>query len=145
VVVRDDLDVLPGWMRRALFATGVMNVLAAVVFSPPAGALRAIGGMPESEQPVYMATITLFVLLFGVAYLWLAVSGRAERFFIAVAAAGKLSFVTVLAWFWAGGTLPLRAFLAGTADLVFAVLFMAWLSGAWAATPHPTSASVTGR
>ena len=143
--MRDDVEMLPGWMRGALFATAVMNILAAVAFSPPAGALRALAGMPEGEQPVYMATITLFVLLFGVAYLWLAVSGRAERFFIAVAAAGKLCFVMLLAWFWAGGTVSLRGLLLGSGDLVFALLFGAWLSGARAHPPHVARVGATGR
>ena len=142
-----DPDVLPGWMRVALLATGVMNVLAAVAFSPPAGAIRALAGMPASEQPVYMASVTLFVLLFGVAYLWLGVSGRAERFFIAVAAVGKLSFVLLLAWFWSAGAVSLRGFLAGTGDLVFALLFAGWLLNAPERVPHVRDGRVgaTGR
>jgi hypothetical protein len=139
----DDAGVLPGWMRGALFATAAMNILVAFAFAPPARAVRALAGFPEGEHPVYLTTVGLFVMLFGVGYLWVAVSGRAERFFIALAAAGKLSFVALLAWFWTGGTLPLRALVAGTADLVFVVLFVAWLSGVGATRVH--AAPATGR
>lgn len=140
----DDADVLPVWMRGALFATAVMNILVAAAFAPSAGAVRALAGMPEAEQPIYLAIVGLFVMLFGVAYLWVAVTGRPERFFIAVAAAGKTGFVALLGVFWAGGTLPFRTFLAGTADLVFAILFVTWLAGARTVRAEPARAAATG-
>jgi len=119
---------LPPWMRGALFATAGMNIVAAVAFLPPARGLRAIIGMPPDGHPLYLATVSMFVLLFGLAYLWAAVEGRAERLFITMAAAGKLSFFVLLVWFWLTGAVPPRAPVAGTADLLFAVLFFGWLS-----------------
>jgi hypothetical membrane protein len=116
-------------MRRALFATAAMNTLGAALFAPSARALRAVAGFPEAEHPLYLATVSMFVLLFGVGYLWAAVAGRAERLFIAVAAAGKLSFFALLVSFWAAGSLPVRAPLVGTGDLVFGILFLIWLYG----------------
>ena len=124
-----DPTTLPTWMRRALYATAAMNVVGAVGFLPPAHALRALAGLPEADHPLYLATVSMFVLLFGFAYLALAVSGRPDRFFIAIAAAGKLSFFALLAVLWLGGALPFRAVMAGTGDLVFGVLFLAWLYG----------------
>ncbi len=124
-----DATLLPVWMRRALYATAAMNVVGAIGFLPPAHALRALAGFPEAEHPLYLATVSMFVLLFGLAYLALAVSGRPDRFFIAVAAAGKVAFFALLTVLWLGGTLPLQAIAAGTGDLVFGALFLVWLYG----------------
>ncbi len=118
---------LPTWMRRTLFATAVMNLLVAAAFVPAGATLRAVAGFPEAGHPFYLLTVGLFVLLFGLGYLWAAVTGRADRLFIAVAAAGKLSFVALLVGLWVAGTLPTRAPVLGMADLVFAMLFLRWL------------------
>jgi len=120
---------LPTWMRRALFATAGMNIVGAALFAPPARALRVVAGFPQGEHPLYLATVSMFVLLFGLAYLALAVSGRPDRFFIAVAAAGKLAFFALLTVLWLGGSLPVQAVGAGSGDLIFGVLFLAWLYG----------------
>lgn len=128
---------LPTWMRGALFATAAMNVVGGIAFLPPAHALRAIGGMPDGGHPLYPTALGALVLVFAVAYLWLAMTGRADRLFIAVATAGKLSFFASLAWFWAVGALPLRAPLAGIGDLVFGVMFSVWLYGGTGAGAEP--------
>ena len=126
---------LPTWMRRALFATAGMNIVAAAAFVPSAASLRAVAGLPEGTHPLYLATVGMFVLLFGVGYLWAALAGRAERLFIALAAAGKSSFFGLLVWFWAAGAVPMRVPVLGTADLIFAVLFWTWLFSAPVRTP----------
>jgi hypothetical protein len=118
---------LPTWMRAALFATAGMNIVAAGGFLPAAGSIRARAGFPESGEPFYLVTVAIFVLTFGLAYLWAAVAGRAERFFITVAAAGKLSFFGLVVSFWAFGDLPARAPLVAAGDLMFAVLFFTWV------------------
>src|SRR5437879_5078087 len=64
-------------MRGALFATAAMNIVGAALFAPSARALRAVAGFPEAEHPLYLATVSMFVLLFGVGYLWAAIAGRA--------------------------------------------------------------------
>jgi hypothetical protein len=117
---------LPTWMRGALFATAVMNGVASIIFLPASQGLRALAGMPDGE-PFYLATVSMFVLLFGIGYLWCAVTGRADRLFIALAAIGKLSFVTLVVSFWAAGALPWRAALTGMGDLPFGLLFLKWL------------------
>jgi len=121
------MTVLPTWMRRALLATAVMNIVAAPAFLPPAVSLRALAGFPEGGHPLYMTTVALFVLLFGVGYLWAGATGYADRLFIALAAGGKLGFFATLVGFWAAGALPLRAAAFGVGDLVFGLLFASWL------------------
>jgi hypothetical protein len=123
------MGLLPTWMRRALLATGVMNVAASFGFVPAAAPVRAFAGLPESAPPVYLLTIGMFILVFGLGYLWLGVTGRADRLFIAISALGKLTFFALLAGFWAAGGLPARAPAFGAADLFFATLFIAWLLG----------------
>jgi hypothetical protein len=126
---------LPTWMRGALFATAVMNTFAAIGFLPSAGAMRARAGLPEADHPLYLAMTSMFVLLFGFAYFWCAIMNRGDRLVLSLGAVGKLTFFTMLVWFWAIGELPFRAPLMGTADLIFAVLFLKWLLSTRAALP----------
>jgi hypothetical protein len=134
-----DEQALPGWMRNALFATAAMNILAAVAFLPPAHRLRALAGFPEADHPLYLIVVSLFVLLFGLAYLGYAMRGHADRLFIALAAAGKLSFFALLVVFWGAGAVPVQAPLSATGDLIFSVLFFAWLYGTPAAFSADTA------
>ncbi len=130
------MTALPTWMRRALFATAAMNVVGAVAFFPSSRALRAIAGLPDDAQPLYLAMVSMFVLLFGLGYLWAALAGRADRLFITIAAAGKLTFFGMLVCFWAAGALSVRGPLTGAGDLIFGVLFVVWLAGAGSAAPR---------
>jgi hypothetical protein len=116
-------------MRRTLFATAVMNGVAAFGFLPSARFARVAAGLPEEAPAVYLLNIGMFVLLFGVGYLWTAMTGRAERLFIALSAVGKIAFFSLLATMWATGTLSIRAPIVGAADLVFGLLFLTWLLG----------------
>jgi hypothetical protein len=116
-------------MRRALVATAIMNVLAALGFLPGAGAVRALAGLPQDGQPLYLLTVALFVGLFGLGYLAAGVTGRPDRVFLGVAAAGKIGFFTLLLGFWIAGSVPLQAPMLGSADLLFGTLFVIWLLG----------------
>jgi hypothetical protein len=121
------MTTLPSWMRVALLATAVMNVAVAPAFLPAGERLRVLAGLPPGGEPFYLAMVAMFVLLFGLGYLWTGATGRADRTFILVAAVGKCSFFALLAGFWLLGGLPLRAPLTGVADLLFGVLFLRWL------------------
>ena len=57
------MNSLPTWMRRALFATAGMNVLAAAGFLPAATSMRALAGLPEGH-PLYLMTVAMFVQQF---------------------------------------------------------------------------------
>lgn len=116
-------------MRRALFATAGMNVAAAMAFLPGASTARALAGFPEEAPSFYLATVGMFVLLFGLGYLWAALLGRADRLFVGVSALGKISFFALVLGFWLAGDLPPRAPALAAADLGFGALFLAWLFG----------------
>lgn len=118
---------LPRWLRIVMLATSVMNIGGAVAFLPSAGSIRDLGGFPDAGHPLYLTTVGLFIFIFGLAYLWSAVTGRADRLFVGVAASGKLGFFGLLTLYWAAGLLPLRALAWGAGDLVFGVLFVLWL------------------
>ena len=124
------MTTLPKWASSALLATALANFFAAAAFLPPAHALRALAGLPDDSHPLYLMTVSLFVLLFGLAYLRWAQTGRANRLFLAIAAAGKLSFFSLLLGFWIAGALPFRAPLTGAWDLAFGIMFLMWLRGA---------------
>lgn len=117
---------LPRWMTTALLATAVMNLAAGMAFLPPAQPLRALVGMPDGE-PVYLATVALFVLLFGVGYAYVGFTGRDERLFLALSAIGKISFVTIVTFYWLAARLPLQAVVTASGDLVFGAMFAWWL------------------
>jgi hypothetical protein len=115
-------------MRNALLATAAMNALGGFAFTPWGAPIRDLAALPSGAHPLYLMIIGVFVLLFGVGYLWTGLTGRADPLFIAIAAAGKLAFFGLLTAFWLAGELSLRAPLAAVGDLVFGTLFVAWLA-----------------
>lgn len=114
------------FFRRALLATAVMNVAGAAALAPPFPALRRLVGVPEAP-PIYGWLLALWILFFGIGYWRLAQADTEERLFLQITAAGKASFVFVLAAAWLAGMLPGTAPLAASPDLLFAALFVARL------------------
>ncbi len=119
---------LPSWMRRAFLATAAMNLAGALTFTPWGEPIRDFAGMPPAPA-IYLLVIGVFVLLFGVGYFVCGATGRADPLFVAIAAAGKLSFFGLLLAFALAGDLPIRAPLSAVGDLVFGGLFVVWLAG----------------
>jgi hypothetical protein len=117
---------LPQWMRRTLLATAVANLAVAAIFLPAAQPMRALAGFPEAP-PFYQYLVALFIALFGLGYLWMAILNRGQRLFIAISAIGKLSFFALTVHLWNSGDLPVRVPVLGAGDLLFAALFAAWL------------------
>lgn len=128
---------LPKWMRAALLATAPMNLLGALVFFPPGRPLRLSMGWPPDGHPIYAATVGLFIFIFGVAYLWTGLTGRADRQFVMLSASGKLAFFLLTVWYWLTGTLSARIPVSALGDLVFAVLFFVWLFQSRPTAPEP--------
>ena len=115
------------WFRRALLATGVLNLGGALTLAPVFPNLRVLAGLPEAGHPLYAWLLALWTLFFGLAYLRLAFAPTPERLFLQVATAGKASFTLLLVAFWLRGVLPIQAPLAGLSDLFFAMVFVVWL------------------
>ncbi len=113
-------------MRYALFATGLMNMAGAVMFVPAFANLRSQLKLPE-PHPFFLWTLAIWIGTFGVCYLWMTVTQRRDRLFVATAAVGKLSFFGLLAVYSATGDLPIATGVSGLPDLMFGVIFVAWL------------------
>ena len=118
---------LQTWMRIALGLTAVMNIGGALAFAPITKAGPETLNLPGPVHPIYLWMIAEFIAVFGVAYGWCAVKGRAPRLFIAIGAAGKLLFFATLVVFWLTGELALKAAAGGIGDLLFGGLFLYWL------------------
>ena len=110
-----------------MLAAAALNLVGAVTFMPRAQALRLMGGFPVLAHPFYLSTIGVFILVFGLVYLWAGVTGKADRQFVAVGAAGKLAFCGLIVRYWWAGLLPTTAVTSGIGDLVIGILFLVWL------------------
>ena len=125
------------WFRRALVATGIVNVLGALTFVPENRATRDLLGLPGNTHPLYLWIIASWIFGFGVAYLWLARQTRPEWLFVGIGAFGKLSFVAILAVAWLTGAIPLRGAVGGLWDLVLGLMFVSWLIAHRDRVPRP--------
>ncbi len=119
---------LPRWMRVDLGATAAMNLVGASAFVPGLSVLREKAGIPLEGHPLYLWIIAEFIFIFGAAYAYCAITARAPRVFISVAAAGKLAFFATILGFWLVGDLPMMAVLVGSGDLIFGCVFLVWLA-----------------
>ena len=117
---------MPAYLRRALAATAVMNLAGSTAFTPLGDGLRALVGIPAAH-PLWPAAVGTFIASMGLGYAALAILGRPERVFLAVAAIGKASFAVLLAGMWLAGEVPVLAAAAGLPDLVFAAIFARWV------------------
>ncbi len=117
---------LENWMRYALFVTALVNLGGAVMFVPAFVSLRSQLGLPE-PHPFFLWTLSIWIGTFGVCYLWMAVSHRRDRLFIAAGAVGKLSFFGLLVVYSVIGDIPVSTAVSGLPDLVFGSIFVAWL------------------
>jgi hypothetical protein len=86
-------------MRYLLMACGLMNLGGVATFAPPFPLLRNQVGLPEAH-PLYLWVLTAWLPLFGVAYFWMGWTGRMDRTFLAVGAAGKATFALILLALW---------------------------------------------
>lgn len=101
--------------------------VGALIFLPAATALRRSVGLLVEGHPFYLSILSLsgFIFIFGVAYLWAGITGRADALFLSVA--GKLFFFGLVVFYWLLGASPLKVPLAASSDLLFALAFIFWL------------------
>lgn len=113
-------------MKFALYATAVMNIFGSFTFIPPFATIRSQFKFPETH-PLYLWILATWIMAFGFCYLWMAVSSRRDRIFVTIAATGKLSFFAIVGAFVATGELPILTLAAVSGDLLFGLVFVAWL------------------
>ena len=76
---------------------------------------------------LYRAFVTVFVLLFGGLYAWLAAQPVVHRPMVAFAAIGKSSAFVLMAALWLADEATLRSVQVITGDLVLAAIYLHWL------------------
>ncbi len=114
-------------MKTVLLATAVMNMFGAVLFMPVFPFFREFFGLPNVTHPLYLWIISSWIFFFGLCYLWLAVTGRRERLFLTIAAAGKLSFAVLMITYWIDGEIPTLAAAGSSGDLFFGSFFLRYI------------------
>jgi hypothetical protein len=114
------------FIRRVLLASAVFNVGGALAFAFPSSVGKLLG-LPPDVPTLYLALVTLFVLLFGGLYAWVALQPRIDRPMVALGAIGKAAAFFVFLGCWAAGEVPARAVLGGAGDLALAAIFAWWL------------------
>ncbi len=113
-------------LRKVLWATVIYNLLGASAFAFPAS-VGKLAGLPVPVPLVYSVMLTLFVLLFGAAYAWLALQPAIDRPMVGFAACGKASVFVAAVVLWATGDASAWLIPGATGDLIFAALFLWWL------------------
>jgi hypothetical protein len=113
-------------LRALLIASGPINAVGAVVFAPPFPFVRQWFGLPDGHA-LYLWVLSSWILVFGIAYFSMGWTGRIDRTFLAVGAAGKTSFSLALMALAAAGDLDPLAVVVGLPDLAMAAVFTAWL------------------
>ncbi len=101
-------------------------MIGAVIFSTPA--LRQLIGLPVPAHSFYGLLIGIWIGLFGLGYLRLALSERYDRTFLAVGALGKLSFFVLALVYFFWSELGVLALLASSIDAVLASTFLLYLA-----------------
>lgn len=117
----------PKWLRCVLLLTGTLNMLGTILFVPEIRSFRELSGFPANSHPLYLWIIASWIFLFGLCYLWLGYTGRNERLFLVIGAAGKFAFVALMFAYALSGDIPLITAFNSLPDLVFAVTFVFWL------------------
>jgi hypothetical protein len=116
------------FLRKVLWTTFFYNVAGSLAFFFPAS-LGQVAALPTPVPPIYSVLLGLFVLLFGAAYLWLALQPTIDRPLVAFAAVGKASVFVAAVALWVTGNGPGGFIPGATGDLIFAILFTWWLWG----------------
>ena len=116
-------------LRASLGVAAAFNLVGAALFAFPGSAASQLAGLPPDAPAVYRGLTSLFILLFGAAYAWLAAQPTIDRPFVAFGAIGKASAFFLVAALWLGGAASGASVAAMAGDLVLAALFVYGLGG----------------
>jgi len=115
--------------RRILWAAAAFNVFGACLLGFPASSAGQLAGLPADVPLAYRALVTVFVLLFGGTYAWLAWQPQPNRPMVVLGTIGKVSVVVVVVALWLAAEASLNSVAVVAGDLVFALAFAYWLRG----------------
>jgi hypothetical protein len=112
--------------RIILIVSFVFNMVGASLFGFPGSLMARMVNMPWPPV-IYRTVVTAFILIFGLAYLWLALQPVISRVLVGFSAVMKLAIFGAIAVTWFHGDTPMTGLMIGTGDLVFAGLYVWWL------------------
>lgn len=115
------------FLRGSLWVACPFNLLAGYIVALPGSRLGQLYGLPPDVPALYAGLAAMFIALFGLAYLWLALSETVDRSILFLGAVGKLLAFLLAAGLWLAGAAPLAIALASSGDLAFALLWLTWL------------------
>lgn len=121
---------MSAWFRQTLFGSVIINFVGAFILFPYfqiTASLRNLVGFPEVTLQFYPMLVSIWIALFGAAYLWLALRRKDNLMFFSFAAFGKLSFVAAIIFFYVQGSMGFMTLGAAIVDLVLALLFLAYV------------------
>lgn len=119
--------------RRTYYETllkvgGLWNILAALAFVALRGPALDFLGMEAPRYTAFYNGFFVAVLLFGIGYFQVGRDPSQNRAIVALGAVGKIAVFVLFLTGWRSGELPGLVALAGTVDLVFALLFFEFLA-----------------
>ena len=117
-------------IRPSLWASAAFNIGGAGLFAFPVSFLGRLSGLPPEPPAIYRFLLALLVFGFGCAYLWLAMQRTISRPFICFAAIDKACVFGVVFVLWLLGESPVSSVIVISGDLIFAIIWAAWLVGA---------------
>jgi hypothetical protein len=112
--------------RLILWVSFLVNVTGTLFFCPPLLAVRQRFGLPEAE-PFYLWLVSSWILLFGLAYLSMALRGRLDRAILAIGAGAKTTFALLVIAYVLSGRFPAQATALALTDLALAFIYVRWL------------------
>jgi hypothetical protein len=117
------------FVRNSLWASVPLNFSAAAILLMPWLPPGRLLGLSPNVNPIYAGIASYMIAFFGCTYIWLARAKTIDGPLLWAGALGKIGFVLLGVALWlagvANGAVPALA----SVDLVFAMIWLAWLRG----------------
>ena len=111
------------YARRVFAAAGFFNIVVGTsMFLAPLLTMRLLG-IARPQSPLFMDMASWLILVLGTGYCLTALNPERNRDLMLVGAIGKLLVLPLMLTAWRRGEVGLSGVVAGSADLVFALLF----------------------
>lgn len=114
-------------VRSTLMLSVPFNFIAAWGLSVPSSPIGKLMQLPADTPLVYAALLGYLVLLFGVAYGWLAISADINRPLLTMGVVGKAGVFFIMLALWLTHTGPGMMVLVASGDLTFAAIWGSWM------------------
>jgi len=115
-------------LRPALWTTAAFNLGVALLIMFAESRPAQLAGLPEAGPALYRWLLAYLIGLFGVMYAWLAARPSIDRPMLVLATVGKAGAASVAVVCWLAGQATGRITLLASGDIVFAAIFVWWLS-----------------